>query len=147
MFERIIRPFQTGEVLQTKRIVKSTSIATGDTAILSWGAPGTIPAGVMQKAATPAGVPFQDGGLHGDFKVVNAEQTWTQTGTPKTENIVVDGVVVKRVREITFNTINPASNPPSNAFVAGAISNVIAGLVRDIEGSRASSATYKTTWN
>lgn len=139
--ERIIRPFQTGDVLATKRIVKSTAVATGETAFLSWGAAGAVPKGIMQNDGKPH--PAEGGG---GFKVVKAQQTWTQTGEPVTEDVVVDGVKIKRVREITFKTVNDESSAPQISSAAQLVSDIVEGLRMSIEGSRVSSATYKTKW-
>jgi hypothetical protein len=138
MFEQIVRPFQTQRVLSTQRIVKSLSVATGQRAFLSWGAAGAIPAGVLQKKPTPLQQP--------GFSIVNAMDTWTQTETPVTEDVQVGGATVKRVREITFDSI-VASRAATFSLVAAGVSDVIAGLLADMPGNRTKSSKYNTTWD
>jgi hypothetical protein len=144
MFEQIVRPFQTRDVLQTRRIVKSLSTKTGERAFLTWGAAGTIPAGALQPPPTPAAP--QPG-----FNVIqDSPAQWVQTEEPVTEEVQVGGVTIKRVRAITFHTLAnnlPGFEPtPINSTVAAGVSDVVAGLLRDISGTRAKTATYKTTW-
>ncbi len=144
MFEQIIRPFQTAQVLATRRIVKSVSaVAAPQAAILTWGAAGTIPAGVQQKPPSTDGARSSGGG----FTVQRAQDNWTQSGTPETETVDVGGAKVKRVRVITFARIIDSIAGPPGGLAAAAVSDVVAGLKAEIEGSRATRSQYKTKWD
>jgi hypothetical protein len=141
MFEYIVRPSQTQPVLATTRIVKSVSIATGATAILSWGVAGAVPAGARQ---LPPKVGSQ---TLGGFSVTNAVETWSQTDPPVTEDVQIEGVTIKRVREITFHTIVQALDAQPFSLAAEGVTDVVAGLLRDMPGNRTKQSTYKTKWN
>jgi hypothetical protein len=51
------------------------------------------------------------------------------------------------VREIVFQRITDAVTASPGGFAADAVSDVVAGLLRDIEGSKATKAKYKTKWD
>ena len=142
MLEQIVRPFQSPQVLTTRRIVKSVSapVATPPTAVLTWGKAGTIPAGVRQLDPATAG-------SQGGFSVVGAQEDWTQSGAPVTETVDVGGAQVKRVREIAFQRITDTVNANPAGLAAAAVSDVVSGLLTSIEGNRATRAKYKTKWN
>lgn len=139
--EKIVRPFQQTSFLQTQRIIKSAAQPTGERAFLSWGAAGTVPKGVMQFSGKPSSTESFVG-----FKIVDAEKTYTQTDPPVTEDVDLNGVTLKRVREITFRTIADAQNAPASAANDAVLSDLV-GLVKVLDASRETAATYKTTWD
>lgn len=143
MFEQLIRPFESRSVTTTRRIVPVVSEAIPETAILSWGAAGTVALGVQQ----PDGVDL----LAGNFRVNDCHETWNQKSV-KTESTevptlnpagtaIVGKTTVERIKEIDFTRREPETQPFS--YVAVGISQAIAGLRRDISGSNSCDAKYK----
>lgn len=146
MFEQLVRPFQTRPVTTTRRIVPVVTEAVPETAILSWGKAGTVAAGVQQ----PDGVDLEIAG----FRLNNCAEDWNQKSVTTEEveapvknnaGAEVGKFTVNRIRDITFHRKEIAGEPFSYAAVG--VSEVIAGLRRDIPGSSSCDAKYKFNYD
>src|SRR5688572_13415763 len=113
MFEQLVRPFAARPVTTTRRIVPVVTEAVAETAILSWGAAGTVAQGVLQPEGTDLATP--------GFRVnmCNAED-WNQKTvlTEEVENPVetnsgveIGKFTTNRIREITFSRKEANTQP------------------------------------
>jgi hypothetical protein len=144
MFEQIVRPFQSRQVITTRRIVPSVSDGSDTgTAVLTWGEAGKI----------ERGAPQEDGLDYGTagFNVECCNDTWDQSGQPETEDVEIrSGVTVRRVRQIAFKNEHKNGcfeDITSWSYVASGVAESVAGLESDIRGLRNCKATYKLNFD
>lgn len=143
MFEQLIRPFESRQVTNTRRIVPVVTDAVAETAILSWGKVGTVALGVQQ----PDGVDL----LSGDFRLNRCHENWHQKGKPETEEYEVPlknangtdigKAIAERIKKINFSKRNTDERQPFS-YAAVGVRQVIAGLHRDIPGSDSCDHSY-----
>lgn len=148
MFEQIVRPFERRPVTATRRVVPS--VATGDVgeAVLTWGAAGTVATGAVQEP----GVDYEDVG----FNIECCEGNWVQYGEPEVEPIQppiknmagtqVGYAEAERIKKITFKDTHKSScysDLRSWSYVASGVTEVMAGLKRDIPAASSCRSTYK----
>lgn len=152
MFETIVRPFQSRQVITTRRIVPSVSDGSDTgTAVLTWGEAGTIEKGAKQEEGDLASA---------GFTTNCCDDTWDQKGDPVTEDIdapvstasgtQVGTFTTRRIREISFQ--NKKNGPCDSDFTefsyaAAGVAEVIAGLEADMPASRNCNATFKLNYN
>ena len=133
-FEQLVRPFAARPVIKTSRTVPASVAATAETAILRWGVAGKLPVGIKQEP----GVDLETVG----FTLEQCNQDWQQKGTPETEEVEkpivntsggqIGTALLDRITEITFSS--KSQNPPTNAFVAAAVTESISGLRASMPG-------------
>jgi hypothetical protein len=148
-FEQLVRPFAARPVTTTSRVIPTVKPAVSETAILSWGVAGEIPQGVKQEAGAD---------LTGSFTVKQCNDDWKQKGQPETTLHDVPtltaagaptGIIarVERIDKIRFEKREQQqSNPSSNAFVASAVAESVAGLKAAISGPNKCDSSFSYKW-
>lgn len=148
MFEQLVRPFQTRQVTTTKRIIPVKSEAAPQTAIISWGAAGTLPEGVVQ----PSAVDLESIESIG-FQLHSCTENWTQADRVGEESqlpikttggAVIGNATVDRTKEITFRRREAEVQPFS--FAAVGVTQVISGLRTSIPGSNSCESKFKLSY-
>lgn len=146
MFEQIVRPFAARPIVTTSRRIARVTEATAETAILSWGTAGTVSAGSRQED----GLDLEQVG----FNLNQCNEDWRQNGAPETEQVEVPVLAqsgteigtttIDRIKKIRF--ARPATQQQQFSYVAAGVSEVIAGLRRDIPGSGTCNHSYTFNW-
>ncbi len=150
MLEQIVRPFQVRQVHTTRRITKSASVPGDDTATLTWGTAGNVPAGVLQFTDTPVDLTVVG------FNTRTSAEDWQMSGTPTTETVDIKnsgGDVVgqaKRVREIKFKRRDVApvdSRTTKPATTNSGVSDTVTGASQSISANRSVERSDSMTWD